>query len=334
MRVVSARSSARWLLGACAAAQLLWACAQAEVLPLTQTGSVTGHVRVPAGLGGDAWVLLYRSGEGPPGSPAVPVAVSAVSAVRLAAGDAHFVLSDVAPNPYRLWGLLDVDQNLDLSIDVLSQPSAGDRVASAGVDLNVQPSRGASGTLELDRLVTTEPPAFRVDTTELDVLLETTAAGSTTFTLVADPVGHFDRSRTAFTLGLVDADRDGRPDDTNGDGTPELSLSIVLRWLPRPGQLDQGTVVVPMVFNPAPFLSVLMGQVGTTVTTDRLQVAMLPVAQQLLDDGTVRLFGAPPAGDYELLVVANGGQFWRLPNQLAPTLASQSVRFHANRSAP
>jgi hypothetical protein len=318
---------------------LLWAlllagCAPLEAPPLATTGPVTGAVHVPAGLGGDAWVFLYRPGEGPPGNPAVPVAASAVSAQRLADGDPHFVVSNVKPDPYRLWGLLDVDRNLDLNVDVLSQPTAGDRVSSRAVDVNVQPSRGASADLELDQAVTTEPPAFVLDTPNDDVLLDVNASGTSTLTLVADPVGTFDRARTAFSLGLVDADGDGRPDDANGDGTPDLSLTAVLRWRPLPGQLDHGSVVVPMLFNPAPFLGVLQGRLGVRVTADRLQLVMLPTATQLLDDGTTQSFGAPPPGDYELLLLSTGGQFWRLPNQLAGRLPSQGVRLHVDRKSP
>lgn len=305
---------AAWLLIA------LGACEPADWPPLATRGPVHGEVHVPAGLSGDAWLFLFRRGEA---FPSVPLAASSVSAVRLEAGDAHFVFDGVAPNPLSLWGLLDVDQDFDPTIDVLTQPTAGDRIATHAVDLNVQPSRGATGAIELDGLVATEPPAFRLDV-QGDVELSTRPNAPTTLTLLADPVGHFDPRRTQFMVGLVDADGDGRADDANGDGVPDLSLNVVLRWRPKPGQLDEGEVFMAMVYDPSPFLQTLQGRLGLAVAADRLTVTLLPVPQQRLPDGSLRTFGAPPAGEWELVVLSSSGQFWRVPNQLHGS--HQSVR--------
>ena len=297
---------------------------------LDRTGVVSGLITTTAQ--GDAWVFLYRPGEGPPGAPAVPLAVTAVTAKRLQA-DPRYVIAKVKPNPYRLFGLIDVDSDFDGTVDVLSQPTAGDRV-STPVDLQSQPGRGAVVPLEIDTPIFTEPPAFSLEgQVDNDVVLDFALDAITPLTLVADPVGHFDPKKVGFTFGLVDANGDGRPDDVNGDGTPDLSLQIFLRWLPRPGQLAEGTtVIVPLVFDPSPFLRTLQGRLGVAVTAGRLQVVMVPLAQSLgpTDGGTgITPFGAPPAGDYELVALAAGGQFWRIPNQLV--LASQNLRLHIDR---
>jgi hypothetical protein len=298
---------------------------------LDRSGVVQGPITTSSA--GDAWVFLYRPGEGPPGPPAEPRAVTAVSAKRLES-DPRYVIANVKPNPYRLFGILDVDSDFDGTIDVLSQPTAGDRVSDP-VDFQAQPGRGATVALELNQVVFTEPPAFSLEgQADNDVVLDFALDAVTPLTLVADPVGRFDPKKVGFTFGLVDADADMRPDDVDGDGTPDLSLQIFLRWLPRPGQVPDGTtVIVPLVFDPSPFLRTLEGRLGVTVTAGRLQVVMVPVAQALgptADGGTALTpYGAPPAGDYELVALAAGGQFWRLPNQLP--VESQNLRLHIDR---
>lgn len=313
---------------------LLVACgAPTEASALARAGVVSGPV--VSEVAGDAWAFLYGPGEGPPGPPAVPRYVTAVSAARLRE-EPRFVFGAVAPDAYRLWGLLDVDRDFDPQVDVLAQPTAGDRVAR-GVELQAQPARGAEAELRLDGLVATEPPAFSLEGAGPDVSLEPQLDAVTPLTLVADDLGRFDAQRGGFTLGLVDGDGDGRPDDLDGDGAPELSLQLFLRWLPAPGQLEPGaTVVVPLAFDPSPFLRTLEGRLGATVTADRLQAVMVPWAQQLgaeRDGGGGRPFGPPPAGQYELVALAAGGQFWRLPNQLGPGVPSQAVRLRIDRNS-
>lgn len=310
---------------------LLSACTEpTEREVLDRTGVVQGPITTTAE--GDAWVFLYARGEGPPG---IPRAVTAVSAKRLLA-DPRYVIANVKPNAYQLFGILDVNSDLDGTIDVLSQPTAGDAI-STPVEFQAQPGRGATVALRLDRPVYTEPPAFSLEgQAGDDVVLDFALDAITPLTLLADPVDRFDPKKVGFTFGLVDSDGDQRPDDVDGDGTPDLSLQLFLRWLPRPGQLDEGTIVIiPLAFDPSPFLRTLEGRLDTTVTAGRLQVVMVPVAQSIgpNEDGGVGVlpFGPPPAGDYELVALAAGGQFWRLPNQLR--LNSQNLRLHIDRDS-
>ncbi len=301
---------------------------------LQRTGTVQGPLAVS--VVADAWLFLYKPGEGPPGAPAVPQSFGAVSAVQLNT-ERRFVIANVRPNPYRLYGILDVDGDFDLQVDVLTQPTAGDRV-SRGVEFQSQPGKGATVPLEIDSLVLTEPPAFSFEgEPDHDVTLDPALDAITPLTLVAEPLsGRFDPRKTGFTFGLVDADGDNRPDDVDGDGTPDLSTQLFLRWLPKPGQVPAGVqVIVPLAFDPSPFVRTLEGRLDTTVATSRLQVVMVPQAQGLgtgADGGaSITPWGAPPQGDYELVVLTSQGQFWRVPNQLGPDVPTQATRLHIDR---
>jgi hypothetical protein len=307
-----------------------------EVAPLTKAAQVQGTVE---GAGGDAWLFLYSPGQGFPGAPSVPKYVSAVSAGRRITGDHDYVFAQVAPNPYRLWAFLDVDGNFDPNIDVLAQPGAGDRTGS-GLELNLQPGKTHFEAVKLDALVAQEPPAFRLEGVGADVVLDAQPNSTTALTLLADDVGkRLDAKKIGFPIGLVDADRDGRPDDANKDSVPDLSLQLVLRFVPRPGQVKAGaTVVVPVIINPAPFLSALNGSVTAVVVVDRLQGYVLPQAQELVSSAgkpdVITPIGQPPPGDYELVALTSTGQYWRIPNGLKSALPEQGVRFHFDRVAP
>jgi hypothetical protein len=317
---------------------VLSACGATETPALATTGPAFGQLTVPAGLSGDAWLFLYRPGQGPPANASAPAYVTAVSAARLTT-DAHFVFANVESDPFRLWGMLDVDGNFDPQLDVLAQPTLGDRVSAVTPTLNVQPGRGAQGDLAIEQLVPSNPPSFSLDGYPAgDVALDAPQGGATTLILDSDSVGRFNPGQTSIELGLVDANGDGRPDDANGDGIPDLSLQVLLHWLPRPGQLAAGDVVVPVVFDPSPFLGVLQGRLGISVKADHLQIVLSPTATLVTTDAhgqsQTTALTAPPAGEYELVLLTNGGQFWRLPNQLGPTVSSQAVRLHFDRQSP
>ncbi len=293
-------------------------------------------VEVPPGLTGNAWAFLYRPGEGPPGQPTVPVFASAVSAGRLAS-DPRAVFAQVEPNPYRLYGLLDVDLNFDPNVDVLAQPGAGDRVGD-GLELNLQPGKKAQAQLALHRRVEWEPPAFHLEGVTGDLQLDANPNALLTLTLVADDLGRLDPQRGGFHLGLADANHDGVPDDVNQDGIPDLDLTAVLVLEPKPGQLPEGTqLVVPLLVDPSPYLATLGRDVTQSVATDWLQAVVIAQAEELSQPKgkpqQVTPVGPPLPGEYQLVVLEAGGQFWRIPNQLGPQVPSQGVRMHFDRAA-
>ena len=95
-----------------------------EGSPAKQAGRIEGQVAGPGSPRGDAYVFLFAPGEGPPRGPDAPRFVTAVPELRLGAGDARFLFAEVLPGPYRLWGFLDSNGDVDLSVDVLAQPGA------------------------------------------------------------------------------------------------------------------------------------------------------------------------------------------------------------------
>lgn len=312
----------------------LCACEPTEPWPSTTRGPVTGAFQTPGGVGGDAWLFLFRPGEGPPGTPTTPRFATAVSAARLER-DPRFVFPEVPAGSYRAWGFLDVDSDFDPEVDVLAQPGAGDRVG-VGVEVEVQPGRGARFDYRADALVPFEPPAFRLEGVGDDVRLDDLPSSLTPLTLVAEPLERFDPARLGFPLGLVDADGDGRPDDADGDGVPDLSLQLFLRWLPLPGQLPEGVdVIVPLAFDPTPALRQLDGTLGLTVVMSRLQTWVLPLAERVTTgaDGQQQLepLDAPPPGAWEVVALAGSGQYWRLPNALGDRWPSQRTRLRFDR---
>lgn len=314
---------------------LTTACGPTDPQTLRPVAVVEGPLATPPGVGGDAWLFLYRPSEGPPGEPAFPVVVTAVGADRLAR-TGRYVFGEVAANPWRLWGFLDVDGDFRGDVDVLAQPTAGDRTG-AGVDFNLQPGRALELPYEASTLVDFEPPSFRVENAAGDTFgLDADGLMPTVVNLVADGLGRFDAARSGFPIGLLDVDGDGRPDDLDGDRVPDLTLTAFLRWRPLPGQhTADSDVVVPLLFNPAPFLTRLEGRVSTRLLVDRLSMTVVPEAQEVRRRAgrrELQSFGPPPVGEYELIVLAGGGQFWRLPNQLGPQHSSQALRFRVERS--
>jgi hypothetical protein len=315
----------------------LCACAGIDENNLSSKAArVEGVVK---GAPGDAWLFLYQPGQGFPGQPAVPKYASAVSAGRRAEGQGDYVFAQVAPNPYRLWGFVDANGNFDPSIDVLAQPGAGDRVGR-GLELNLQPGKVHSEAIELTELVQREPPAFHLEGVTDELVLDAQPNSTTALTVVADTAGgRLDGKKGGFVIGLVDADQNGQPDDADNDGIPDLSLQLILRFLPRPGQVAKdATVIVPVVINPAPFLAALNGSLTERVVVDRIQGYVVPQAQELVATGgkpaKITPLGQPLPGEYELVALTAGGQYWRMPNGLKGVLPEQGVRFHFDRVAP
>lgn len=299
--------------------------------PRVQTGRearIRGTLEVSGGARGDGWVFLYAPGEGPPLTQSYPDEVTAVPDVRVKEGDTGFLFAAIEPNAYRLWAFLDTNLDFQTDIDVLGGPGAGDRV-SGGVELNLQPGQVATAALAVRGYVPHEPPAFVIDGVAGGATLELPdrPSGIIQLDLRSDALGVLDPRRTGFVVGLGDADEDGVADDANGDGIPDLFPQVYLRFLRRPGQVvptdsrgNPAEVIVPLAFNPGPFLALLANDPAQTVVTDRLLCFVLPQAQAVTWEPphgrTVTPMDAIPVGEYELWVVQESGQFWRIPNDL------------------
>lgn len=314
------------------------ACGNPQRQPVREA-QLSGQVLTAPGARGDAYVFLYAPGEGPPEKLSSPLVVGGVSDLHVADGGARYLFSDLQPNPYRVWCFLDVNRNFDGDLDVLSQPGAGDRV-SEGVEINVQPGSRHVQDVAPREPVALEPPAVRLDGVDGGLLeLPDALSNPISFSLVADPVGRLDATRMGFSVSLVDRNGDGNPDDINGDNIPDVYPRTFLRWLPKPGQTPptdaKGDVLLPLVFDPIPFLTSLSNDPAREVIVDRLDVFVVAQAQvvETLNGPGERIVSLPaiPPGDYELLVIQESGQFWRIPNGLGATIPSQAFRFRVVR---
>jgi hypothetical protein len=314
-------------------------------VPLTQDGQVQGSLGLPSGARGDGLVFLYPPGEGPPLRPASPSFATGVSDVRIASGDTSFVIAGVPPNPYHVWGFLDVDRNFQPSIDVLAQPGAGDRV-SAGSDFNLEPGQTLTENVTLSEAEPLEPPGFHIvgASSGTTVEIPDQVGVPTLLTLEADDLGVLAPGKVAFAVSLPDA---GDPNATpDGLGVPVLYPQVFLRFLPAPGQTvpvdaqgNPADVILPLAFDPAAFLITLGTDPSAEVLASSLAVAVIHQAQAITyppgAPRTVTALSAIPVGSYELWVLQKSGQFWRIPNDLdtsaaAPLggpIASQGVQF-------
>ncbi len=299
---------------------------------------VQGNVVLTPGSRGNAFVFLYPDRAAGLYAKLLPVKTTAVSDVRLAKGDFHYLFAELKPNPYRLGGLLDVDRNLSFEVDVLAQATAGDRLSSSYPAFNLQPGAVLTVDLPIDEAVAREPPAFRLEGHAGDVLVLPDQPALIPLTLVSTDLGLLDPSRSGFEVRVADEDGDGRADDADGDGLPDLHPRIALRFLPGPGQTEPtgasgrtGPVLLPLAFNPAPFLAALAGDLTRSVVVDRLQAFVVPRAVVLTSapgrGAVTEALDAIPIGDCELWVLQPNGQYWRLPNGLGPSHPDQAVRF-------
>jgi len=318
----------------CLAAVLMLGCKPLPALP-EPLGRVEGSLSSLGAGRGTAWLFLYPPDEGPPNSQAVPRYVTAVPEVRIALGDGRYVFSGVAPGAYRLWGFLDTNNDFRTDVDVLAQPGAGDRPLEARA---VEVTAGESSEQAVTPLPPYRhpPPAFRVDTAATLLELPDQPLVPVTLTLLAENVfggsGQGEAPPARFAVSLLDADGDGQPDDANGDGLPDLSPQLFLRFVPKPGQTVPTDasglrleVIVPLIYNPAPFLLALNGDLSREVVAPQLQALLVPPAQSLTPrpglPPLAHALGAIPVGDYEVWAVARSGQFWRIPNGLGASAA-------------
>lgn len=324
---VSTLRSIRALPGLC----LLAACSSAP--PAPERFQLSGAVSTRSD--GNAFVFLYRSGEGPPSRPAIPRHATAVSSVRLAS-DPHFVFAAVARAPYRLWGFLDRDRDVRLDVDLLAQPSAGD-LTSAGLELSEDLFDAAHGSataqvpapLVLDRLTPFDPPAFEIPGAESAVVLPDQPLLPVRFTVRTTRLSGL-LDQVSFPVSLADADGDGMPEDRDGDGLMDLYPQLAFRFLPRGGQTvpdagvgDVPDVLIPLLVESLQIRAALGGDPARVLPLDELALTVLPVA--VTPDGTP--LPAIPVGEYELVALTESGQVWRVPSALGAQHPSQATRF-------
>lgn len=321
---------------AATALALALGCEPSEYAPLRKTAGLTGTLELESDRRGSAWLFLFEPEQGFPLTPALPQYATAVSDVRRQTGDARFLFPEVAPNPWRLWGFVDADGNFDPTIDVLSQPTFGDWLGQ-GIELNLQPGKTAETSLRFDGRMEVDPPAFRLADNTASITLDNPLGAPTAIHLIPfDANGRLSKAAQGFMVGLRDSDHDGRPDDADGDGLPDLTLQGALRFRPGPGQEQEGVdVLIPLALANAAAVAQSVSAARPFVWLDRLDWFVLPQAiERRVRPGqadAIALLPMPPAGEYELVLLTTQGTLWRLPNDLGLNEASQNVRFHFDR---
>lgn len=320
-----------WTTALCTGiAAAVLACGPGPSASAREEGRTVLEGEVRASLGGDVFLFLGEAQALSAGMAGAALPrVTAVPKDRRARGDHHFVFADVEPGRWDLFGFVDVDGSARLDVDVLAQPDEGDLLLPP-VEITLEEGARERLNREASLRARESPPRVTVVGREgQEVMLGDQPTTLVSLTLAASAGLH---------VHLVDADGDGRADDANGDGLPELWPRTFLRFLPRPGQtvpVDAGgrraEVILPLIPDPLATLLPLGGDVSRRLRLETLQVLVWPQAQALWlgEDGsqTMEALGAIPVGEWELVLLTSEGRFWRLPNALGAEDAGQATRF-------
>jgi hypothetical protein len=277
--------------------------------PAPASRALEGSIAVPAGASGDAYVFLYAPGEGPPARPAVPELATAVSAARLAAGDPHFVFSEVPDGPHRLWGFLDQDRSVRPDVDVLAQPTAGD-LRARGLELA---GRSAPDPLVLDVPTPFDPPAFEIAGAESFVVLPDQPLLPVRFSIQTTRLSG-KLHQVSFAVSWADLD---------GDGQFDFYPQVAFRFLAKPGQAGAGALIPVVIESQLALQAEINGDLARVIPLDQLPLDVLPFAV----DASGAQLPVIPVGEYQLVVVEASGQVWTLPNGLSASDPTQATRF-------
>lgn len=355
----------------------------------TRSARIEGSLVVQSRARGNAIVFIYdATNPPPPAGSGRPLAFTVVTAAELfgaSLGDnstgpftAPFALSLVEPGRYILRGFIDADTCRNVPqpchvpdfnpwYGVTSEPNAGDvgggavdPVTSATRVLEIttdadgwpQPLTGVSVSFSDSATVPFDRPAFQTaDSREFN----TASTPLKTLTLTPQVLtGAVDQRPPGFWVQLVDANKDGIPDDANNDGVPDFWPRVIVRKLAdgvtgyvdendlnRDGVVDEEGVdyaranggkdgkpdvtVLAAGLAPDPLLAALLDEQGKPrpqpVFVPQLVVAIRPVALDARDPAAPAPLAAVPPGRYSVTLLQSTGQTWRLPNELDPALA-------------
>lgn len=296
-----------------------------------RSGIITGTIFYPSAKArGNVIVLLFREDTLPPpagtGRPVNFVVVPERALFKDAAPDAvadfasPFTMPTVSAGRYQIRAFLDATASFNPTVDLLSQPTAGD-VGGGYIDRDtrkflpivVENDKATSQiTVTLGITYPVERPAFAFSsTTTFAVPFTTPQKLILTSHPIQRPPIKMDPSRTAFLIQFLDDD--GRfPIDPDGDHLPDLYPRVIFRRTTPPPD-ESGTIIIPGIIDPLPYLDELMMR-GSAITT-RLEVLIPPVAIQRTAMGDTFL-PEVPAGKYETVLISGTGQTWTVPNNL------------------
>ncbi|RKH93324.1 hypothetical protein [Corallococcus sp. AB038B] len=355
----------------------------------TRSARIEGSLVVQSRARGNAIVFIYDAANPPPpagsGRPLAFTVVTAAELFGASMGDsstgpftAPFSLSLVEPGRYLLRGFIDADTCRNIPqpchvsdfnpwYGVTSEPNAGDvgggavdpatsatRVLEVTTDADgwPQPLSGVSVSFADSATVPFDRPAFQTaDPREFN----TSNTPLKTLTLTPQVLtGAVDQRPPGFWVQLIDANKDGVPDDANGDGVPDFWPRVIVRKLAegvtgyvdendlnRDGMVDDEGVdyarvsggkdgkpdvtVLAAGLSPDPLLAALLDEQGKPrpqpVFVPQLVVAIRALALDARDPAAPAPLAAVPPGRYSVTLLQSTGQTWRLPNELDPALA-------------
>ncbi|MBZ4330443.1 hypothetical protein [Corallococcus sp. AS-1-12] len=338
----------------------------------TRSARIEGNLVVQSRARGNAIVFLYDAANPPPpagsGRPLAFTVVTAAELFGASLGDtspgpftAPFALSLVEPGRYLLRGFIDADtcrsvpqpchvSDFNPWYSVTAEPNAGD-VGGGAVDpltsatriLEIttdadgwpQPLTGVSVSFADSATVPFDRPAFQTADPR-----EFAASTTPTKLLTLTPqvlTGAVDQRPPGFWVQLADANKDGVPDDANGDGKPDIAWPrVIVRKLAEgvPGYVDDtdhdrdgqpDAVVLAAGLVPDPLLAALLDEQGKPrpqpVFVPQLLVAVRAQALDARDPAAPTPLATVPPGRYSVTLLQSTGQTWRLPNELDPALA-------------
>jgi len=306
------------------------------------TSRIEGHVIVEGPARGNVVLLLFDAQRLPPpygfGRPLTFATVKGSDVFGDAAGNgpfsAPFAFSLVKPGHYFVGGILDTNADFNPFFSVTAGANGGDVVGGsvdpvtlapqvitvADAALDVAVSFSQAGVMPVDR------PAFQVLPPGPSVVVN---APMTVVQLAPQPVD--DRvvsekqpvflaqlAADGMTLEwpkvvvrkLADPMKSLLADDNDldGDGVPDDPSKpvIVLKAALVPGAM------VPSMAAPTPVTSV--------------NLVLYPVALDATDPASPKLAPAgSESGAYSITLIAPTGQTWRVPNELAPPIASVAM---------